>query len=838
MKSLLLKSLIAFVLFVNFSTQVAQSQALDEWKTYMSYQDATMVAVDSKGYVYAVYKGYPYKNAVWTDGSLLRYDPSKNEIKTISKVNGLNDAHILRIAYVESQKILVIAYDNGNIDLYDTNKEGVVYNISDIKTNTSVSDKTVNGIDIYGDFAYLSMGLGIFAIDVKNKVLKDFYRIGYKTHSMCFWKGTDPNTGGTVDFLYAATTDGVKKAMKKSNLSSSSSWEAHTLTYTGSSPKNITKVLTFNDTLVFYQPTNTSPGTTAAIGIYYQSDPAVAPVKITTSPLPSITAAAPVNQMVVLNNKLIVVHNSANMYVFSGLKIAPTARPASGVVCVASLNNSPYWLARGYTGVSNMDKVTGSLGTPVTKHSPKRNMIFNMTYNQGKLLIVGGSMSITNDNHYGSLMVMESDDVWYTMDHSTVLTAMKAQIMQEDGVLLTDLKDLNCRDFANVIVDKEDPDHYYVAGYGEGLYEFKSNHTTKEIDFIKLHTQVNTGGALFATVQAFPNYYRYVRISGLTYDNGGNLHVTGDFIPNTVAIYKKDKTWTSIYDEKVTQTCLPIATLITESDQRWIISVRGAEWGGIYVSNGDNTISYWSNNFSDQDDKKLSISTLYCITKDLNGTIWVGSDIGPIVFYNPSSITAPGSTGFNRCSRIKMPKNDGTDNADYLLDGVVVTTIAVDAANRKWIGTSGSGVFLVNPTGDEVIANYTAENSPLLSNVIKKIVIGDDGKVFIGTEKGLISYVNLAVPPNPDYSKVYAYPNPVKPDFTGDVVVTGLMRDSNVKITDLSGNIMFQGASLGGQFAWNCKDRFGERVKTGVYLVFAATADGTQGVVSKIVVIK
>ena len=208
-------------------------------------------------------------------------------------------------------------------------------------------------------------------------------------------------------------------------------------------------------------------------------------------------------------------------------------------------------------------------------------------------------------------------------------------------------------------------------------------------------------------------------------------------------------------------------------------------------------------------------------------------------FLNPAELTKSTGLEFNKTSRIKVPLHDGSDGAHYLLDGVNISTIAIDGANRKWIGTNGSGVFIVSPTGDEVIENFTMDNSPLLSNNITKIVINDkNGEVFIGTDKGLISYTNLATEGNVDYSNVYAYPNPVKPDFIGDVVITGLIKDSNVKITDLAGNTFHQGTSVGGQFSWNCRNQSGERVKTGVYLVMATIADGSQGVVSKIVVIK
>ena len=816
MKLSLLKNVVAFTLFMVLSIQATQGQALGTWQAYMSYQNATMVAVDSNGYVYAVYKGYPQwiydavNNAALFDGSLLRYDPVSEEVKKISKTNGLNDVYISCIAYVESEQILAIVYDNGNIDLYDTNSsdsEPIVYNLAGLKNESNIPDKTVNGIDVYGDYIFLSLNSGIMAIDVKNKVIKDTYKINKKTYSMCFWKEND--SGTEVEYVYAATEEGVMRASKKSNLSSESSWDLYPLDY-GGNEKLITKILTFDNNFIFYQ---------SGVGIYYLTPTNSIPTKLSSAP-------ATVNQLTVLNNNLVLI-NGTNMYLYSSLTSVPTTSAASGAVNVSSQHNSStYWFARGNTGISKHDDLTH----PIVVNSPKRNLAFNLTFDRGKLLVVGGAMWENNINLQGTLMVMESDK-WYNIDEAEVQTQMRVQVGTSTGV--------TCRDFSAVVIDPRDVNHYFVAGYGEGLYEFMHNPDTKKIEFQWLHAHVNTGGILGSVLTNGNNIHRYVRLAGLAYDSDNNLYVMACAVDNPMAIYTKNDTWMNYFDSQLSGREL-LSITITRNNQKWIYSAREiGNTGGLYVLNDADNISYFSRDFTDQDDKKLEINFFSCITEDLNGTIWVGTDIGPIVFYNPLSITALGTTSFDRCSRMKMPRNDGMDLADYLLEGVYVSTIAVDSDNRKWIGTKGAGVFLVSPSGDEVIANYTADNSPLLSDNITKIVINDEnGEVFIGTDKGLISYMNLATGGELDYSNVYAYPNPVRPDFTGEVVVTGLVRDSNVKITDITGNIVYQGTSLGGQFAWNCKTKSGERVKTGVYLVFAATPDGAQGVVTKIVVIK
>ena len=179
----------------------------------------------------------------------------------------------------------------------------------------------------------------------------------------------------------------------------------------------------------------------------------------------------------------------------------------------------------------------------------------------------------------------------------------------------------------------------------------------------------------------------------------------------------------------------------------------------------------------------------------------------------------------------RRPTRD--DNTAYFLDGERVNAIAVDGGNQKWIATETSGVYLVNEDGSETLEHFSTDNSPLLSDKVNSIAIhSETGEVFFGTDKGICSYQGTATAGSADYNNVYAYPNPVRPTDPRRVTITGLMNDSNVKITDLAGNLLYQAKSLGGQLSWNCSG-----VKSGIYLVLAATEDGGEGVVTKIMIV-
>jgi hypothetical protein len=163
-----------------------------------------------------------------------------------------------------------------------------------------------------------------------------------------------------------------------------------------------------------------------------------------------------------------------------------------------------------------------------------------------------------------------------------------------------------------------------------------------------------------------------------------------------------------------------------------------------------------------------------------------------------------------------------------------ITAIAVDGANRKWIGTNKAGVFLMSENGQEQLLHFTAEDHPLFSNQINSITIDHlTGEVFFGTTKGLVSYRGTATKGAEAYEDLLVYPNPVRHDYDGMVAVKGLKNNSLCKITDASGKLVWQGYSDGGQLVWNCKDHFGNRPATGVYFVMASDEDGKEKIVTK-----
>lgn len=240
--------------------------------------------------------------------------------------------------------------------------------------------------------------------------------------------------------------------------------------------------------------------------------------------------------------------------------------------------------------------------------------------------------------------------------------------------------------------------------------------------------------------------------------------------------------------------------------------------------------------FFDTDGREIESARSPYMVEDRKGHVWMPTVQGPIVIEKPADAMGDVLT----FRRPIVARNDGTGLGDYLLDGVKVVGIAVDPTDRKWLATETDGVYLVSPDGTEIMEHFNASNSPLPNFVYDVACHPHSNKVFFGTKDGFYSYDSDSSPAAGDYSDIYAYPNPVRPEYTGWITVKGLMDGSLVKIADMAGNVFFQGRSEGGMIRWDGCNSAGERVRTGAYLVFASQngdSGGSSGAVAKIMVI-
>jgi hypothetical protein len=448
---------------------------------------------------------------------------------------------------------------------------------------------------------------------------------------------------------------------------------------------------------------------------------------------------------------------------------------------------------------------------------PKYNHFYESKFINGKLYTTGGAFlsgqkTLSNP---GIVQVWDSNN-W---------TVYPTNLQETTGVRY---QDMNCID-----IDPTDANRIMVGGR-TGLYEFYNG------QFLKLYNKNNSPirTAMDGNKELSDNY---TLIHGIKYDSDGNLWVLNSQAKDVnLLMFSKNGEWvthtkTELFDgnnvSKPGMRCL----IFDSRGLLWFINTHfGNPSIHCYQPSTDKLICYTS--FINQDGNIYANCWPYDIKEDLNGNIWIATNIGPF-YIKKDEVGQENVTLYQE----KVPRNDGTDLADYLLTGLPINTIAIDGAGRKWFGTTGNGVFLVSEDNMTQIQHFTTDNSCLLSNNIQYISIDNQtGEVFFLTDKGLCSFISDATEPNEEMSKdnVWAYPNPVEPGYTGPITITGLTLDADVKILSANGALINQGRSNGGTYTWDGCDQQGRRVASGIYMVATAMSNGEKGTVCKIAIVR
>jgi len=444
---------------------------------------------------------------------------------------------------------------------------------------------------------------------------------------------------------------------------------------------------------------------------------------------------------------------------------------------------------------------------------PKYNLFNYLKFQNGRLYSCGG---IDNGVNNGCVQVYNQDNWHIYQDHIDSLTERRYYLHH------------------TLDIDPTDTAHVFV-GSNNGLYEFRSGL------FIKFYNNTNS------PIESYNGTSKnYQLVTGTIFDNSGILWLFNSQAPTqSLLSLDKEGNFTSYNISGLMQLdegSFKDKSLGKMSDMRfddngnlWFVNNNWFLPGVFRYNIQTKTLKSFTN-FINQDNIAIeNVLAATCSVEDRNHDIWVGTNRGPLIL-EQSQFDAenPYFTQF------KVPRNDGTNNADYLLYGVNVTSIAIDGGNRKWIGSDGNGVYLISADNTDQIHHFTKENSSLLSDNILSIAIDHTtGEVFFATDEGLCSYMSDATEPNEKIHEddVYAYPNPVEPGYTGLITVVGLSFDADVKILTNNGKLVAQGRSNGGTFTWDGRDSKGNRVASGIYMVATALSNGDKGVVCKIAVI-
>lgn len=714
-----------------------------------------------------------------SDGNLFALNKSYESIETYTKVQGMNDNDIACIQFNKSLNTLLIVYKNCNIDLF---KEGAFFNISDLKRK-SISDKYVNSITFDNHLAYLSCGFGIVVVNMQKREIADTYIIGPNA--------TYANIYATAllnDSIFALSKKGIYAApLKGSNLADYSNW---TLLPTPS--EGVDQMVGFNGKLVIINETKPLRYDNGVWTELCESDNykkfTVTPTKLTcfgTREIISFDENWTINGRAAVN----------------GIR---------DLVC----DGKTYWVARYEDETGTLAKLEeGEIVNSYKPIGPFSSSVAFAKIRDGRIITGSGGPFEKPLDTPGVIQIYENGE-WTVIRNRDV----KASLQNND---------INFFDVLDAEFDPSDPRRFYAASW-RGLFEFYDKKA------VKLHYSDDTP---LESVNK-----ELLLVDGLVFDKSNNLWMTNMSAKDLIKVKKADGTWESLYYSEATNKSSSKELFIDSRGMKWVVCPRSSP--GVLVVNDNKTPfnnnddrARWFSSFNEYGSdgvKPVNTAIYKSIAEDKNGAIWIGTEMGPLIINNVERIF---SENFY-VDRIKITREDNPLFADYLLANEQIEAICVDGANRKWLGTAASGVYLLSEDGQETIHHFTTENSPLTSDCIVDISLNEKtGEVLIASANGLVSYMSDAIEGSDSYDDVYAYPNPVKENYEGDVYVKGLIENSIVRIADIEGNVVHQGISNGGIFSWDCKLLNGQRVKTGVYLVLMTLPDGSEKAVTKIAVI-
>lgn len=754
-----------------FSSFLANAQltAIGSWRDHLPYHNANYLA-EMENKIYCV-----------TESGLFYFDKTDNSINRMSKVNGLSDAEVVKIAFSPKNNTLLIAYKNTNIDLLQNDR---VINISDIKEKTILGEKTINNIYFDGGFAYLSCPFGLVVLDTEKHEIIDTYKIG---ENGSFVKVND--THFSADSIFVATSEGIYSASKnEENLSDFHNWRKHINFQNGSLVNSSFENITFfNNTL--YASTQDSIVIVNNNGpweIYENFNKKIEHVHTSNN-----------NLFIVLENEINIINPDNSLEII-------TQNLSSSKHAIYD-NDGFLWVADFEKDLLHFNGST--LLSQIDPNGPRTANIFKLHATQNDLWVCPGGYYASRENIWNSdgVFFFENNTDW---DYNT-----SGEI---GGVY----------DLVSVVVNPNNNSEVYLGSWNGGIVELENK------NFVKKYNYANTNGALDTV--SIANVNGWIRIADLSIDDAENLWGLNSLAQNPLFVKTRVGDWYSFRISGIDGTSSYFKDLVIDD--------FGQKWGiiknqGLFVFSDNGTIENPDDDQLQLINKNLGSGNLpsmevYSLAVDLEGELWVGTDKGITVFYSPELVFS--GQNFD-AQQILIQQGE---YGQYLLDTETINCIEVDGANRKWIGTNGSGLYLLSDDGVEEIHHFTTENSPLFSNNIIDVAINEiSGEVFIGTEKGIISYRSDATKGYDFHNNVKVFPNPVREDFNGKIAISGLVKDANVKITDINGNLVFETTANGGEAIWNGKNKSGNRASTGVYLVFSTNVNGEEAMVNKILFI-
>jgi hypothetical protein len=718
-----------------------------------------------------------------SENGILKIDKDSREVSFFSKVEGLSNVGIRLVKYHPGTDALIVVYENSVIDLIFENE--IIY-VDDIRNSTGITgSKSINQIFTdHTDKIYLSCAFGLVEFDMRT------LKFGFTTFTL-----TAVNAFTKFeDAYYMATDEGIYRFNDFAN-NLPANFDAWQLLGTSEglpSSYTSTAIAVYQDVLF------------AGVGEdVYRYDEGFLLWDTREDHYVSYISPEGSRLMVGFRCPNDVCNGKVDFYTLDG----PTG---GGFDCVGQPRyaiedeSGQLWYADNHPGIRVAPAFNAGCEI-LSFNTPASDKVSEMALQEGKLFVATGGVSDSYNalNRREGFLIRENME-WSQYNHIThpILGINEAQ------------------DYFRIL-PHPDATRVYIGTYFAGLIEYDYEN----------FTIYNKENSILQDADGDPRE----RIAGLAFDAEGNLWMSNYLATKPIAVKKADGTWKNFNVPSSSTQLAQVA--VDHRGYKWFAVISVLE--GLLVFDDNGTIDITTDDrykYFNTSNSALPTNLLSTLTVDREGDIWVGTREGIVVFDGSQDPFTGDSHGY----RIKIDQ-EGT--IAYLLFEDEVTTIAVDGANRKWIGTKRGGVFVQSPDGETQVAQFNASNSPLLNNAITDIIIDQtNGDVYIGTESGINVVRTDAIAGGTFHkSDAYAFPNPVRPEYDGPIAVKGLAEDAIVKITDIHGSLIYETQSLGGQAVWNGRDLNGQRAASGVYLVFSTTQsqfDKPDALVTKILFIK
>lgn len=721
-------------------------------------------------------------------GSLYRFDKSTKENESLNRANYLNDVVISNIYYNDYRGYLMVVYDNSNIDIITS--EGDIINLPEIKAASLTQSKTINDVNFTPEGrVYLATDFGYVVLNDKKWEVLESRIFGQKVNSvaevgdyMLVSQGTDLRYGKVGK--HYETIGSMPKVKGSVN-----------------NDGGRLRALTDNKLLICTGWTFTANVTIDEAGEVVANIAESQPCK--TDNLQATPSGYLLNCF--SNNCYLTLDATGSNF---------TKVDAENQMYSAYKGGDGTLWAVGDNGLHQAtDKANFYKPTALSFVTP-----FHLTYNNAQRLLY---VTSTGSNAFISEQNLPTGV--NTFDGITVKDVTPTPTIENGGSFYP-------------VFSASEENTYFMGNWWNGIHKVTGGKVVNNYNWENSPMEHALGGYYCSPIIAL--------------DKAGNLWAAQSSAPAGKSIFvlpqakqaQKAVTasdWITVNVPGASPSKFSVLTMLRSSNVK--VFSDGTFGGSLFFINdggtpsaNPTTRSYSSGSLFDQDGNIVNWNNIYTLTEDQNGNVWMGTNDGVLVF-NPADAF---KSDF-RLHHIKVPRNDGTNLADYLLNGIAVSHIAVDASNRKWICTNGSGLFLVSADGTTVISQFNTDNSPLLSDVVYRVCPDPySNAVYVTTSNGMMIYRTNSTPGENSFSNVVAYPNPVRPDYYGLITITGLMENSLVKIADASGNVVKQLKSVGGECTWDGTVDGAERVKSGVYFVFASQADGSEAAVTKILIVR